>query len=574
MPSQKIIKQREILNDCNHLKVHPLLQRIYAARGVGSDLDIDYRLENLLSYESLLGINQAIELLYEALVKQQTIVVVGDFDTDGATSTALAVKVLKALGLQNVYYLVPNRFVYGYGLSPEIVKVALQYKPDLIITVDNGIASHEGVEAAHALGIKVLITDHHIPSATVPNADAIVNPNQANDKFGSKNLAGVGVIFYVFLALRNFLRDKDFFANSKIPMPNMAQFLDLVALGTIADVVFLDKNNRILVHQGIQRIRSGKCCSGIKMLLEIANTQLKSVTATDLAYSVAPKLNAAGRLDDISIGIECLLADNDKKAQKIASTLNLLNKERKAIEVGMHQQAQDAIALLQQYEELPVGICLLNKSWHQGIVGIIASRIKDACNRPTIAFTEVGEDEIKGSARSINGLHMRDILEAVAKKNPGLLTKFGGHAMAAGLTLPRAKYDEFCELFNQEILQQADPQSFQEIVYIDGELEAGLINIQTAELLQNSTPWGHGFAEPLFGGSFKIVQKNLVGSRHLKMVLNNPNTTQMVDAIMFNHGEELISNSDSAYIVYSLGVNEYRGNRNLQLIVRHVEWNY
>lgn len=570
---QKIIVRKPVEDvswDVNNL--HPLLKRIYLNRGIKSSAEFEYDVEHLLSYENLSGMNAAITCVWQAIEKQQHILIIGDYDADGATSTALAIKALKAFGHQRVSYLVPNRFKYGYGLTPEIAITAARKNPDLIITVDNGISSCKGVEMAKQLGSKVLITDHHLPSENLPEADAIVNPNQYGDQFASKNLAGVGVIFYVMLALRKFLRDQQWFTTCGIPEPNMASFLDLVALGTVADIVNLDKNNRILVQQGLCRIRAGKCCAGIKALLQIAKRNYKRTIASDLGYVLGPRLNAAGRLDDMSLGIECLLTDDKNKALETAKQLNTLNEERRAIEVNMQQQATRELNNLQLDKELPTGLCLYDANWHQGVIGILASRIKDRLHRPVIAFAKIDDNEIKGSARSVFGVHIRDVLDAIAAQNPELITKFGGHAMAAGLSLQLDKYNDFRAVFDQEVSKHLSPESLHKQIYVDGELTKQELCLDTAKLLRDAGPWGQGFPEPAFVGTFNIVQQYLVGNKHLKLMLSLPNNGQMVEAIAFNVDTEKWPNyqCNSIHTAYRLDVNEYRS-ACLQLIIEYLE---
>jgi single-stranded-DNA-specific exonuclease len=546
--------------------LHPLLQHIYVARGVASVHDLNYKLDQLLSYETLLNIDKAVACLFQALEYQEQVLIIGDFDVDGATSTVLAIKALRAFGFKNVAYLAPNRFTYGYGLTPGIIQMAAQLhvRPNLIITVDNGISSNEGVLVAKNLGIKVLITDHHIPGNELPDADAIVNPNQKNDNFPSKHLAGVGVIFYTLLALRSKLRSLNWFASNSIPEPKMTQFLDLVALGTVADVVTLDKNNRILVQQGINQIRRGKGNIGIKALLDIAKKDYTKVIASDLAYALAPRLNAAGRLEDISLGIECLLTNDYGKALNIALKLDTLNQERKAIEAGMQQQATDFLTNLQLTTNLPSGICIFDVAWHQGVVGILASRIKEQFDRPVIAFAKISDNELKGSGRSINGINIRDVLDLIAAKNPGLITKFGGHAMAAGISVQLDKYQDFCVAFDQEIVKQGN---VEELVKLgDGELAKEYFNLETALLLRDAGPWGHGFPEPLFAGEFKVVEQRLIGDKHLKMTLAYDDNLPTIDAVFFNYDTKVLI-KDNVYATFRLSVNEYRGFCTVQLIV-------
>jgi single-stranded-DNA-specific exonuclease len=552
---------------------HPLLQRIYAARQVPSIDQLDRSLEQLHDFNSMLGIKRATELLADALRLDQSILIVGDFDADGATSTTIAMKALRLFGARKVQYLVPNRFAYGYGLTPELVEAAKQFAPELIVTVDNGIANHAGVQAAKDLGIKVLVTDHHLPSDTLPNADAIVNPNQHNDTFPSKNLAGCGVIFYVMLALRRYLVDHDWFTEKKIPVPNMSQLLDIVALGTVADLVPLDHNNRILVHQGLRRIRGGLCAPGIVGLLELAGRDFSRVTASDLGFAVAARLNAAGRLDDMSLGIECLLAEDAVTAREIARKLDQMNIERRSIESDMQAQALQALAKLTEnlQGDLPRGLVLFDTSWHQGVIGILASRIKDRYHRPVIVFAPGIEEELKGSARSIPGLHVRDVMALMDARHPGLIKKFGGHAMAAGLTIHKDQLKNFIRIFDELVSLQLTEDQLRHRLISDGELTEAEISLDVAAMLRDAGPWGQAFPEPLFDDTFRIVEQRLVGDKHLKLRLMKDQ--KVIEAIAFfvdtqvwpNHRCELIR------AAYRLDVNEYKGRSSVQLIIEYLE---
>lgn len=553
--------------------LHPTLSRIYAARQVQSTNELERELERLLPYQSLMNIDQAVALLATAVTENQRILIVGDFDADGATSTAVAVRALKSFGVEHVQYLVPNRFAYGYGLTPELIEVAKDFSPELIVTVDNGIANHAGVDAAKAKGIRVLITDHHLAAATLPNADAIVNPNQPNDPFPSKNLAGVGVIFYVMLALRRHLVSINWFEQKRIPEPNMSRLLDLVALGTVADLVQLDQNNRILVHQGLRRIRGGQCIPGIVALLELANRDFMQVVAADLGFAVAARLNAAGRMDDMSLGIECLLCDDSFKAREIAQTLDQLNDERKSVEHDMQAQALNALTKLteQLKGELPRGLCLFDQDWHQGVIGILAARIKDRFHRPVIVFAPGQEGELKGSARSITGLHIRDALALIDAKYPHLMKKFGGHAMAAGLTISRQALDEFTQVFNEVVSSQLTDLHLQHSLLSDGELPIEDFNLEMVNLLRDAGPWGQGFPEPLFDDVFEIVEQRIVGDKHLKLRLMK--SGKILDAIAFFVDIALWPNHrcQSVRAAYRLDINEYKGRRSVQLIVDYLE---
>lgn len=568
----KKIITRKIPENIPLLHSDALLHRIYAARGVTNDSELDYDLSRLLLYDSLKGIQPAVVCLTTALQEQQRVLVVGDFDADGATGTTLAVLALKAFGFKNISYLIPNRFDFGYGLTTEIVAVAAKQQPQLIITVDNGITSVSGVAAANALGIKVLITDHHLPGNDLPEACAIVNPNQQDDQFLSKNLAGVGVIFYLMLAFRSHLRDIGWFNEQNTSAPNMAQFLDLVALGTVADVVNLDYNNRILLTQGIQRIRAGRCRQGIQALITIAGRSYDKVLAADLGFVVAPRINAVGRLDDMSVGVECLLAEDVARTRLIAKRLDTLNSERREIEADMQNQALRLLDNLQLEQELPPGLCVFEETWHQGVLGVLASRLKDKLNRPVIAFTAVSDTEIKGSARSIASVHMRNTLNNIAKQNPGLIIRFGGHAMAAGLSLARESYEMFTQIFAVEVERHLVFTDLKGMVYTDGDLPVEYFNIATAELLRNAGPWGQDFPEPTFFGEFILVNQRLVGQRHLKLTLRPLESDQEIDAICFNINPNVWPNfrCTQAKMVYRLGVNEYRGRRSLQLIINEI----
>ncbi len=555
--------------------LHPRLQSIYAARGVQAAGDLDRGLASMLRPQQLKGLEGAVTLLVEALEQRQRILIVGDFDADGATSSALAMLALRDMGAADVQYLVPNRFDFGYGLTPEIVEVAKARQPDLIVTVDNGISSLEGVAAAHAAGIKVLVTDHHLPGAVLPDAEAIVNPNQPGCEFPSKNLAGVGVIFYLMSALRSRLREKNWFQAQALTEPNMGSYLDLVALGTVADVVPLDNNNRILVHQGLQRIRSGHARPGILALLDVSGRSRLRLVASDLGFTVGPRLNAAGRLDDMSLGIECLLCDSPDLAREMAIELDDLNKDRRAIEAGMQQEALKSLeALSLDGDQLPWGVCLYDSQWHQGVIGILASRIKERFHRPVIAFADANEEEIKGSARSIPGLHIRDALDAVASANPGLLTKFGGHAMAAGMSLKKQDYSRFQKAFDQVVRESLSTSDLQAEILSDGELMPQEMNLPLAYTLREAGPWGQHFPEPIFDGEFYLVQQRIVGEKHLKLVLAlDAQGQNVVDAIAFNVDVALWPNNAAKKVrlAYRLDVNEFRGRESLQLMVEYIE---
>jgi single-stranded-DNA-specific exonuclease len=573
----KIIVRRDIGSTADSLPgdLHPVLRRIYLSRALSDARELHYALDALHPFTALSGIDAACELLSAALQERQCILIVADFDADGATSCAVAVRGLRLLGARDVRYVVPNRFDFGYGLTPEIVAVAAQQQPELLITVDNGISSIEGVAAARERDMRVLITDHHLPGAVLPAADAIVNPNQPADNFPSKNLAGVGVIFYVLMALRARLREEQWFARSGCAEPNLAQLLDLVALGTVADVVPLDYNNRILVSQGLARIRAGRCCAGIQALLAVAGRNARQLVAADLGFAVAPRLNAAGRLEDMTLGIECLLSDDVTQARMMAARLDELNRERRAIETQMQEDAiaeLESLSLSEDDPQLPIGVCLFQEHWHQGVIGILASRIKDRLHRPVIAFAPANDDEIKGSARSVPGVHIRDVLDAVAAQHPGLVSKFGGHAMAAGLSLPRQNFAAFSAAFDEEVRCHLAADDLRGVIMSDGELVPDDLSLDMAELLRSSGPWGQTFPEPLFDGLFEIVSQRVVGERHLKMVVKIPGYDKLLDAIAFNTAEQAWPRENAqARVAYKLDVNEYRGQRSAQLLVEHIE---
>ena len=551
--------------------LHPVLARIYRARNASGVDEADRSLERLLAPSGLKGIEPAVALLIETLRTDGRILVVADFDADGATSCALTVRALRALGAADVRYVVPNRFEYGYGLTPEIVALAAAHEPALLITVDNGISSVDGVRAAKARGMRVLITDHHLPGPELPPADAIVNPNQPGCGFASKHLAGVGVAFYLVLALRTALRTTDWFTPAR-PEPNLARLLDLVALGTVADLVPLDYNNRILVAQGLARMRAGQVCAGVRALLAVAGRALPRLTATDLGFCVAPRLNAAGRLTDMTRGIECLLTDDPAAAATIATELDALNRDRRAIEADMQAQAFSAVANLKlEAAGLPHGLCLYDASWHQGVIGLVAARVKDKVHRPVIAFAPGTGSELKGSARSIAGLHIRDALDVVAARHPGLLRKFGGHAMAAGVTLEREHYDAFRQAFDEAVKLLVTDDDLQNRLLSDGELADDDLSLALAEILRAAGPWGQGFPEPIFDGEFDVAERRVVGERHLKLALHR-NGQRAIDAIAFNAVENGTAPAWARVrAAYRLDVNEYRGARSLQLVLEHIE---
>ncbi|EBY8744240.1 single-stranded-DNA-specific exonuclease RecJ [Salmonella enterica] len=548
----------------------PLLRRLYASRGVRSARELERSVKGMLPWQQLSGIDNAVEILYNAFREGTRIIVVGDFDADGATSTALSVLGMRALGCDNISYLVPNRFEDGYGLSPEVVDQAKARGAQLIVTVDNGISSHAGVAHAKTLGIPVIVTDHHLPGDTLPDAEAIINPNLRDCEFPSKSLAGVGVAFYLMLALRTFLRDKGWFDERNIAPPNLAELLDLVALGTVADVVSLDANNRILTWQGLSRIRAGKCRPGIKALLEISNRDPQQLAASDLGFALGPRLNAAGRLDDMSVGVALLLCDNLGEARVLASELDALNQTRKEIEQGMQAEALILCEKLERSSEtLPGGLAMYHPEWHQGVVGILASRIKERFHRPVIAFAPAGDGTLKGSGRSIQGLHMRDALERLDTLYPDLMIKFGGHAMAAGLSLEEHKFEQFQQRFGELVTEWLDPALLQGEVISDGPLSAAEMSMEVAQLLRDAGPWGQMFPEPLFDGRFRLLQQRLVGERHLKVMVEPVGGGPLLDGIAFNIDTTCWPDNGvrEVELAYKLDINEFRGNRSLQIII-------
>ena len=547
-----------------------LLTRLYAARGVQSQAELDKSLARLIPYQQLKGIDAAVDLLVVALEQRQRILIVGDFDADGATASTVGMLGLRLLGAAHVDYLVPNRFEYGYGLTPEIVEVALTRTPQLLITVDNGISSIEGVAAAKKAGLSVLVTDHHLPGNELPAADAIVNPNQPGCEFPSKALAGVGVIFYVLIALRARLNSLGWYQNSKAP--NIAELLDLVALGSVADVVPLDANNRILVHQGLERIRAGRARPGLKAILEVAKRDHSKITSTDLGFILGPRLNAAGRLDDMSLGIECLLTDDDNAAREMAVQLDEMNQDRKSIEQGMQREALAQLKDL-AIDSMPFGLCLFDPEWHQGVIGILASRLKERYFRPTFAFADAGDGMLKGSGRSVPGFHIRDALSVVAAQHPELISKYGGHAMAAGLTLPEANFAVFSQAFDAEVRRQLREEDLTGRLLSDGSLAVEEFHLELARALRNAGPWGQHFPEPLFHGVFQLVEQRIVGERHLKVVLKTECGSVKLDGIAFGIDREVWPNPTIRWVelAYKLDLNEFRGNETVQLMIAHIE---
>ncbi|MBS9895166.1 single-stranded-DNA-specific exonuclease RecJ [Vibrio alginolyticus] len=559
--------------------IPPILKRIYINRGITDLSQLETSARGLHSYQKLGGIEQAVDLLFQGIKEQKRIIVVGDFDADGATSSALSVLALRMLGSHNVDYLVPNRFEDGYGLSPEVVDQALELGAEMIMTVDNGVSSIEGVRYAKENGITVLVTDHHLPGQVLPDVDAMVNPNLESCSFPSKALAGVGVAFYLMMALCVHMRKHNWFAEQGMQEPKLMELIDLVALGTVADVVPLDENNRILVHQGLKRIRAGKARPGIQALIEVAKRDARRLVASDFGFALGPRINAAGRLDDMSFGVELLMCNNIHAARRMASELDGLNQTRKEIEEGMKQEAMAFCERLQFGEgnELPYGLALFQRDWHQGVIGILASRIKEKFHRPVIAFADGGEGTIKGSCRSIPGLHMRDALDFIDTQNPGLIIKFGGHAMAAGLTIKEQDFERFSRLFDEVVKKELDEAALKGVIMSDGELKPEEFSMHVAEQLRSGGPFGQAFPEPIFDGEFKVLHQKLVGEKHLKLMLEplykgHP-TNMMIDGIAFNVDLRRWPDASvkTVRLAYKLDVNEFRGNQSLQLMIDHIE---
>jgi single-stranded-DNA-specific exonuclease len=548
--------------------VHPILQQIYAARGVLIPAEVEHRLARLLSPQTFGGMTQAVDLLLEAIRDDWTILIAGDYDCDGATGTVVAVRGLRLLGAKRVSYAIPNRFVHGYGLSPALVE-SLQPKPQLIVTVDNGVASVAGVAAAKAQGIRVIVTDHHLPGEQLPACDAMVNPNLAGDAFPSKALAGVGVMFYLLLALRAQLREQGaFVAGSE---PDLSVLLDLVALGTVADLVPLDFNNRVLVESGLQRIRSGRACAGITALVESGKRSVATLCSSDLGFVVGPRLNAAGRLEDMRLGVECLLTDSVAQAHQYAEQLSTINLERRDLQASMVAEAEQMVAGMTDIDA--VGVALYEPSWHAGVVGLVASKLKDRLHRPVIAFAPASEDDpdnLRGSARSIAGFHIRDALAAIDARQPGLIERFGGHAMAAGLSLKTCDYPRFAAAFDAIARELIDAERLQAVLFTDGELPPGAVSLNLARQLRHAGPWGQAFPEPLFDNLFECASWKVMGERHLRLQLRDPRDGTLHDAVMFNayHGQPPPARLRA---VYELGINDWQGRETPRLLLRHIE---
>ena len=567
------IVRREVTGASLSSDLHPVIDRIYRGRNIAKLDDLENGLKGLTHFNVLKGMPQAAQILANAVVQNKRIIIVGDFDADGATSTSVCILALRAMGYQNVDFLVPNRFDFGYGLSVPIVDEAAKQGAEVIVTVDNGISCIDGVTHAKSLGMQVVVTDHHLPGDVLPPADAIVNPNQPGCEFPSKNLAGVGVAFYIMLALKAELQQQGHFERAGLAPPNLASLLDIVAVGTVADVVVLDKNNRILVHQGLQRIRAGKCRPGIKALVEVANRDCAHLTSTDLGFVVGPRLNAAGRLDDMSQGIACLLEDETIQARMIAAELDALNKERREIETGMKAQAETVLEQMALDEgDMPSALVVYREDFHQGVIGIVAGRLKEKYLKPVIAFAHQDDEIIKGSARSIPGVHIRDVLDEVNTRYPGVIEKFGGHAMAAGLSLPVAKLQDFERAFVDIARAHMAKLDGNHALLSDGDLSSKELCLPFAHLLRQAGPFGQGFESPLFDGEFALLDQRLVGQKHLKMVLKSDGANE-VDAIAFNVDLKSWPNAmvKRVHIAYRLDINVFRGQETVQLIVEQIE---
>ncbi|WP_420837076.1 single-stranded-DNA-specific exonuclease RecJ [Aliidiomarina iranensis] len=548
-----------------------ILQRVYVNRGVRSADELDLSARGLLHYNQLTDCEKAAERIGQALLANESICICGDFDADGATSVALFMAFFRKINHTKAFYLVPNRFSDGYGLSPTLAEYAHAQGANLLITVDNGISSHAGVTRANELGMQVIVTDHHLPSAELPAAFAVVNPNRHDCAFASKQLAGVGVAFYVLLALRAWFKREQ--PEHSVAQLNIAEYLDLVALGTVADVVPLDYNNRILVRQGLARIREGVCRPGIAALLKVAGRDTTKITASDLGFAVGPRINAAGRLDDIQQGIECLLAQDFPQAQILALRLDELNQQRRKIESGMQEEAQACLARLNVDQgALPPILCVYDEQFHQGVIGIVAGRLKEQYYRPVMVFAEGDEGELKGSCRSVAGIHIRDLLEQVASEHPQVINKFGGHAMAAGLSIPKEQWLAFNDAVQRVAERWVDADTLARVLWSDGELTAAEFALDVASALQNAGPWGQGFPQPVFDGRFRILQERWLKDVHLKLVVQPEGSSQSFDAIAFNvpRANWQWQSPASAHLVFKLDVNEFRGQRNVQLLIEHV----
>ena len=570
MTQQKIKLQQRVCNE--HLlnentQLHPILQRIFSAREIQSFEQVEYSLKSLIPPDQITNLQQAADCLVTHLQQKSNILIFGDYDADGATSTALCVRALGLLGHSNINFVLPDRFKDGYGVSLGVAERLVELKPDLVITVDTGIASFKGLECLRQANIDVIVTDHHLPADALPDATVIVNPNAYSQSKG-KNLAGVGVAFYLMLAVRSALRSTDWFKSK--PEPNLAECLDLVAIGTVADLVPLDYNNRILVNEGLKRLRAGACSAGILKLIEISGRNRQTLSSQDIGFSLAPRLNAAGRLDNMTIGVQTLLTDDETTASQLVNELENMNKYRREIQTQMTEQAVAMLPDVLQ-EQGEHSFVLYQPDWHEGVVGIIASKVKDITYRPVISFASSGDNMLKGSGRSISGIHLRDMLDLVDKSEPDLIVRFGGHAMAAGLTIKESDLDSFSTCFETVLQQHVDPSCFQNIALSDGEIEPGEMTLDLAKLLRDAGPWGQKFGMPAFDGKFKVLDQRVLSNKHLKFVLKPENASKPVDAILFFAGDQqLKTNFQTLHIFYEMNVNEFRGEQSLQLMIRNI----
>ena len=567
------IKPRVSQNNVPIPGLSRVMSQVLLSRGVNNAHSLQYSLKQLLPPQGLSHIGAAADMLADAITADASIVIVGDFDADGATATALCIRAIKAFGHHNIEYLVPNRFDFGYGLSPELIPILKNMQTDLIITVDNGISSIDGTQAAIDAGMHVIITDHHLPAETLPKANAIVNPNLNGDEFPSKHLAGVGVVFYLLAEIRRQLNEADWFIDKDIAAPNLAQWLDIVALGTVADMVSLDDNNRILVTEGLKRIKGGATVEGIKALLKIADKEIQKTDTETFGFVIAPRLNAAGRLEDMSVGIELLITDDENKALLLAQELDRINQQRKEIQKDMQKVADSVVNELDKIKKLPQGICLYHQDWHQGVVGLLASKVKEKTNRPVIAFAPENDASsiLKGSARSISGFHIRDAMVNIETNHPDLMIKFGGHAMAAGLSIQKDNYAQFREIFNNTVNKSLTEEQRQHTIETDGELDSIDLCLATAEELQAHGPWGQNFPAPLFDGWFNIIDKKEVGLGHTKLTLQTQDLSKRIDAIAFGiHPNNFKTDGNRNQITFRLDINEFRGRKRLQLIVQNI----
>ncbi len=567
---QKTIKARQVPDFDLPESLHPAIRRIYASRGVSSESELELSLKKLIPVSEFTAAIKASAWLAEHLEKQSRLIIIGDYDVDGATSTVIALEVLKACGWKNISYLVPDRFVYGYGLSEGIVEEAIDQGVDVIMTVDSGISSHAGVKAAQDAGVEVIITDHHLPPDTLPDANHIVNPNVKTENFSAKMLCGAGVVFYLMSAFIRELEQRDWFAQNNIPKPKITQWLDLLSLATIADVVPLTYNNRIIVSQGLARMRAGHLRPGLSALFQVSKKDQSLASSQDMGFSIAPRLNAAGRLDDMTIGIECLLSQDTQDAYNLAEMLDEINRERR--EIQSKDKAQAALALEQcNLSDDKASICLFSEEWHQGVVGLVASGLKESQHKPAIIFAKVDDATLKGSARSIESLHIKHLLDGIAADFPEVLNKYGGHAMAAGMTLSAEHFEQFSDLFEQAVQRELTQEQRKAVLWTDGELEASELDMRFAYALEQAGPWGNCFPQPVFNGEFKLIRQSVVAQKHLRIELSPLNSNQVYSGIAFNQEPLPYDLNGNLQVVYEVNINRFRGAENLQLLVRQID---